>query len=53
MADPRDLIQTLQSFHASRPSSTTIGSFERLTPMLRDLFERPARSGFRRRSSVP
>jgi hypothetical protein len=36
MADPRDLIQTLQSFHA-QAKLDDVGSFERLTPTLRDL----------------
>ena len=36
MADPRDLIQTLQSFHA-QAKLDDVGSCERLTPTLRDL----------------
>jgi len=36
MADPRDLIQTLQSLHA-QAKLDDVGSFERLTPTLVDL----------------
>lgn len=36
MADPRDLIQTLQSLHA-QAKLDDVGSFERLTPTLLDL----------------